>query len=310
MRTSRQGGVGTVPDWKHMPKNTNSARKNAARDYAAERGISYTAALRQLPPEPVFRDSDFRLPSRTDRYPSSQQMHVARGGSYVEIRNSALAGTPAHRNTAVRLTEDQFDQYQLSARAGHPDYSVLKLVTYDTVYTWSNAEDPDSNTLTSDQDAFVAFLDGVYRGDFGGPSEGTNDGLTSGGGIMLAEEQDDDLDTDQELALLVKAAEWVVTRQNSSFDALRDALGISFSRTALLLRALESFAVVGPHRGPADRDVLATPDDLDDQVTAIRSARGGCTLVMPTNVGGCQLAPALTRGPGRRGAQDHVLPRR
>ena len=265
--------MGTVPDWKTMPKATSAARKNAARDHAAKDNIPYTAALRQLASEPVFRNSDFRLPSRTDRYPSSQQMHVARGGGYVEIRNSALAGTPAHRNTAVRLTEDQFDRYQLSARAGHPDYSVLKLVTYDTVYTWSNTEDPDSNTLTSDQDAFIAFLDGVYRGDFGGPSEGTNDGLSSGGGMLLRE-HDDDLDADQELALLIKAAEWVATRQSCSFDALQNALGTGFTRTALLLRALESFDIVGPHRGPAERDVLTTPDDLDDRITAIRAAHG------------------------------------
>jgi hypothetical protein len=276
MRASRQGGVGTVPDWKNMPKATNSARKNAARDYAAKHNISYAAAIRKLASEPVFRDSDFRLPSRTDRYPSSQQLHVARGGGYVEIRNSSLAGTPAHRGTAVRLTEDQFDRYQLSARDGHPDYSVLKLVTYDTVYTYVNAEDPSSNTLTSDQDAFIAFLDGVCRGDFGGPADGTSDGLTSGG-AMLVEEPDADLDADQELDLLVKAAEWVITRRNSSFDALRNALGTGFVRTALLLRALESFAIVGPHRGPADRDVLATSDDLGERVAAIRAARHGAS---------------------------------
>lgn len=163
-----------------MSKNSNSARKNAARAHAAANNTSYTAALRQLAAGPIFSDSDFRLPSRTDRYPSSQQLHVARGGGYVELRNSAFAGTPAYQDTAIRLTEDQFDQYQLSARRGRPDYSVLKLATHDHVYTYTNAEDPNSNTLTSDQDAFIAFLDGVYRGDFGGPTDGVNDGLTSG----------------------------------------------------------------------------------------------------------------------------------
>ncbi len=268
--------MGAVPDWTNMSKNSNFARKAAARKYAAKHNISYTAALRQLASGPVFRDCDFRLPSRVDLYPSSQQLHVARGGGYVEIRNSALVGTPDYQGTAIRLTEDQFDQHQLSARRGYPDYSVLRLVTYDTVYTYTNAKDPDSNTLTSDLDAFIAFLDGVHRGDFGGPADGTSEGLTSGGRGMLVEEHDADLSAEQEHELLLKAAEWVITHQTSSDDELRKELGTSFGRTCQVLIALESFHVVGPDRGPvADRDMLAAPEDLDNRIAAIRAGRPG-----------------------------------
>jgi hypothetical protein len=137
--------VGTVPDWMTMPKNSSSARRNAARALAAAniKNISYTAALRRLENLRcgVFQDSDFRTADRVEHYPSSQHLRLARGNGYVELRSSMLEGTAAYAATAVRFTEDQFDRYQLGARAGYPTGQPLEIdQTPDGAYTYRNAE--------------------------------------------------------------------------------------------------------------------------------------------------------------------------
>lgn len=176
--------MGTVPDRMTMPKNSSSARRKAARALAATEGISYTAALRRLENLccGVFQDSDFRIADRAERYQSSQHLSLAHGNGYVELRSSTLEGTAAYAATALRFTEDQFDRYQLGARAGYPVGQPLEIDrTPHGANTYGNAEDTDSNTLTSDQNAFLAFLDAVFRGEFGGPSQGITGGLTHGG---------------------------------------------------------------------------------------------------------------------------------
>jgi hypothetical protein len=176
--------VGSVPDWMTMPKNSSSARRNAARALAAAESISYTAALRRLENLccGMFQDSDFRIADRVERYPSSQHLRLARGNGYVELRSSTLEGTAAYAATAVRFTEDQFDRYQLGARAGYPTGQTLEIDRApDGAYAYRNAEDAGSSTLASDQNAFLAFLDGVFRGEFGGPSQGITEGLTNDG---------------------------------------------------------------------------------------------------------------------------------
>lgn len=191
--------MGTVPDWMTMPKNRSSARRNAARALAASKNITYAAALRRLASQsaggpvfnPVFNDDDFRIASRAERYPSSQHLPVARRDGHVELRASAPDSTPAYPETAIRFTEDQFDRYQLGARAGHPEATPLAIDRDVTgTYTYRNAEDEDSNTLTSDQEAFLTLLDGVVRGDFGGPTRGVGEGMTTGGVMRAAEDSD------------------------------------------------------------------------------------------------------------------------
>lgn len=172
-----------VPDRMLMPKNSHAARRNAARELAAHQQINHSAALRRLDAlhAMTFTDEDFVIGSRAADYPSDAHLCVARRNGYVEVRSSALAGTRLYVNTAIRLTEQQWDLYQLGVREGEPQGWPFHVdLNPDRRWVYRNIEDPDSNTLMSDGNAFLLLQDGIHRGEFGGPEHGVSSGLSSG----------------------------------------------------------------------------------------------------------------------------------
>ena len=161
-----------------MPRK-NAEAKRARRARAAETGISYTAALFTDPHRRTLRfaDEDFRTASRIDDAPAgTRHVQVARGNGYVQLR---AAGDPA----VITFTTEQFERYQLGARRGHPTGTPLFVVTRDDDWRFLNAEDPDG-LIRTDVHGHSCFLDGVFRGEFGGPETGRTDGLSTGGAMV------------------------------------------------------------------------------------------------------------------------------
>lgn len=74
------------------------------------------------------------------------------------------------------------------------------------------------------------------------------------------------------LEQLTAAAELVITTQFGSTSMLQRKLRVGFARAYDLIHQLEQHGILGPADGARARDVLYTPENIDDALRAIREA--------------------------------------
>jgi AbrB family looped-hinge helix DNA binding protein len=73
-----------------------------------------------------------------------------------------------------------------------------------------------------------------------------------------------------DLDLVIRAAEQVVSTQFASATMLQRKLQITSAKAGRLMSILESHGVVGPAKGSKARDVLVKPDDLPELLARLR----------------------------------------
>ncbi|QWF78680.1 DUF397 domain-containing protein [Amycolatopsis sp. CA-230715] len=115
---------------------------------------------------PRFADHEFRKAARSE--PKQNCVRVARRDGWVEVRDDKLQGRPEYATRALRLTEADFDDYQMAVREGRQQVGhSLETVRRDSdgMYVFRHRDVP-SIELEFTFDEVNAFLDGVVKGEF------------------------------------------------------------------------------------------------------------------------------------------------
>lgn len=111
-----------------------------------------------------FAEHEFRKATRSE--PKQDCVRVARRDGWVEMRDDKLKGTPAYETQVLRFTEDEFDAYLASIRAGGQEASpFLETARRDGMYVFRRV-DSASVELEFTEDEVIAFHHGVVNREF------------------------------------------------------------------------------------------------------------------------------------------------
>ena len=124
---------------------------------------------------PAFTPGEFRKASASR--PDKECVCVARRDGWVELRDDKkeFDAPDDHR---LLFTDEQFDTFLASVRAGNPDNQCLEIThRHDGMYSFRSAAPHTTNLRTAElvftQTELAAFLDGIKKDEFKLPTYST-----------------------------------------------------------------------------------------------------------------------------------------